>query len=446
MLAGCMRPRQEAPFASSPITVANWRDESGAGVTAPTVEWWAAFNDPMLSTIVTRTLEANLDLAIAASRIEEARAQLNFAKGQQGPQLDASIGGGPQRALDPFGRPLNQTVGQAALAVAYDTDLFGRLSNATASARATLLSNEAARDNVRLALAATAASSYLTLRSLDARVAVLRATVRSREEALGRINRRAAAGYAPALDLRQAEADLKAAQALIPSTELAIRRQEHGLSILMGGRPNSVERGIAWDAIRLPEVAVGIPSAVLRRRPDIYQAELQLVAADRTLDSARAAFLPTLRLSATGGAIAATRLPDPVSIFSLGGSILAPLFASGRLRAQADAATARRDQAALAYRRATLTALREVEDALAAVDRYAEQERRITDQRVALKEVLRVATNRYRVGYSPYLEQLDAQRTLLATELALVQVRSDRMIAHISLFQALGGGWSQNPQ
>ena len=184
-----------------------------------------------------------------------------------------------------------------------------------------------------------------------------------------------------------------------------------------------------------------LPSELLRRRPDIAQAEQPIVAADRSLDAARAAFLPSIRLGAAGGYVDSTLIADPVGIFSIGGSILAPLFEGGRLRAQADVAAARRDQAAYFYRKVALNAFREVEDALAALQRTSEQELVLRQQRDALARALVQATNRYRAGYSSYLEQLDAQRGLLSADLSLVQANNDRLSAAVNLFQALGGGW-----
>jgi outer membrane protein, multidrug efflux system len=441
-LSSCAGPRPAPPAAASVAAPAGWRDGAPGLDDAVPAEWWRDFGDPALSAVVERALANNDDDAIAASRIEEARAQFRLARSQQAPQLDATAGGGPQRAVNPFGMGLDQTAGQAQLSVSYDADLFGRLASASEAARASLLASEAARDAVRLAVAATAASGYVGLRASDARLAVLRDTAAARREALRLATRRAEAGYSPALDQRQAEAELKAAEALIPATELAIRRQENALSLLLGETPGPIARGTPLRELRVPGASPGLPSQLLRRRPDILQAEQNLVAADRSLDSARAAFLPSLRLTASGGFVASDLLPDPISIFSIGGSVLAPLFNGGRIRAQADGAAARRDQAAFAYRRTVLSAFREVEDGLAWTDRSKEQEAVLVEQRASLAEALRLATNRYRAGYSPYLEQIDAQRALLSAELALVQARADRLTASVTLFQALGGGWT----
>jgi multidrug efflux system outer membrane protein len=168
-----------------------------------------------------------------------------------------------------------------------------------------------------------------------------------------------------------------------------------------------------------------------------------LVAADRTLDSARAAMLPNVALTGSAGVALSTALANPIGVFSIGASVLSPIFDGGRLRAQTDVATARRDQAAFSYRRTALTAFQEVDNALAGVQRSGEQAAALGRQVDALAAALRIASNRYRAGYTSYIEQLDAQRGLLSAELALVQARADRINAYVALYQAMGGGWSR---
>jgi NodT family efflux transporter outer membrane factor (OMF) lipoprotein len=358
------------------------------------------------------------------------------------------LGAGVQRErfLNAFGRSASQTAEKAEIGVSYDLDLFGRLRNASEAARASLLATQAAHDNVMLAVASSAAAGYIGLRSLDARLVVVRDTVAAREDSLRIARRRAQSGYATRLELEQAEAELRGTEQLIPTLQLAITRQENGLSVLLGENPRAIERGIALSALTSPLVPTTLPSQLLRRRPDIAQAEQLIVAADRSLDAARAAFMPSIGLGVSGGYVNSTLIADPVGIFSVGGSILAPLYEGGRLRAQADVAAARRDQAAYAYRKAALNAFREVEDALAAVQRTSEQESVLRQERDALARALVQATNRYRAGYSSYLEQLDAQRGLLSADLSLVQASGDRLSATVSLFQALGGGWQEGTQ
>ncbi len=444
-LAGCVGPRPEPPAAAVVSPPPVWRDGTATSGGAIASRWWEQFSDPVLSQVVETALANNTDVAIAASRVEEARAQFRQARSQQLPSVDAAAGGDRDRSVNAFGQGVDQWAGQGEVQASFDLDLFGRLAKSTAAARAQLLATQDSRDNVRLAVATSAANGYVTLCALDARLAVLRETLTARAAALKLTERRANAGYSSRLDLAQAQAEYQATAQQIPAAELAIARQENGLSILLGREPGAIARGQPLDSIALPAVPVLVPSRLLDRRPDVAAAANQIVAADRSLDAARAAFMPDIKLSASGGAVASTLLSNPISIFSLGGSILAPLFEGGRLRAQADAAAARRDQAAFAFRRVALNAFREVEDGMAAEQRDREQEAALEAQRVALADALRLADSRYRAGYSPYLEFLDAQRALLAADLALVQSRADRLTSAIFLYQAVGGGWSPEP-
>jgi outer membrane protein, multidrug efflux system len=441
LLAACVGSRPEPPTHASVTPPQIWRTDvsPGGGISS---NWWQAFGDPVLTRVVDSAVDNNVDIGLAAARVAEARGQFHLAKTQTLPNVVGVAGGGRQRDLNPgFGIPESQTAGQAEVSISYDLDFFGRLTHASDAARAALLSSEAARDNIRLAVAASAAAGYITLRALDARLAVLRATLAARADSLKIARRRLEAGYSSELDLAQAEADYRAAAQLIPVALLAIARQEDGLSILLGVNPQQIDRGVDLDKLAFPSVPATVPATLLRRRPDIVAAEEQLVAADRSLDSVRAAFMPDVQLSASGGPVASSIISSPVWIFSLGGSIVAPLFDSGRLKAQQETVAARRDQAAFAYRKAALTAFREVEDALASDQRLSEQEAALVAQRDVLARTLTLATNRYRAGYSPYLDQLDAERGLLAADLALVQSRADRLNALVSLYQALGGGW-----
>jgi multidrug efflux system outer membrane protein len=376
------------------------------------------------------------------ARVEEARALSRLARAQQMPLATLSLSTGRSRIL-----VLTDGVdGYSALpqvAVSYDLDFFGRLSTATASARAALLASATARDSVALATAGTTASSYISLLGLDARLATTRATLASRAEALRVARRRAAAGYISQLELRQAESEYQATEQLVPAAELAVSRQENALSILLGDPPGDIKRGVEFSALLTPDIPEGLPSTLLSRRPDLVSARAALVATERTLDSTRAAEFPDFSLTATGGAALSTALPNPVALYSAGANVLSPLIDGGRLRAHADAAAARRDQAAFAYRHAVLGAFREVEDGLVSVQRLHEEQVAIDDEVATLSETLRLATNRYNDGYAPYLDQLDAQRGLLAAQLIAIQIATDRLNAMVTLYQALGGGWQQ---
>lgn len=439
-LAACAGPNV-ATTAVPPVTPpVAWRTDAGP-TAALDSDWWRAFGDPALAALVERALANNSDVGIAAARVREARANVALARAQTLPAIDATLGGGRSRSVNPFGQPVEQNFAQPQIQIAYEVDLFGRLDDQKAAARDLYFAGEAAHDAVRLSVAATTAGNYVTLRSLDARLEVARATVEARAESLRIAKSRVGSGYSPKLELEQAQAEYDATAQIVPQIELAIARTEDALSLLVGDTARAIGRGAALAALTVPPVPDGLPSDLLRRRPDVAQAEYQLAATDRNLAAARKRFLPQLRLSSAAGAAFSTLLADPITIWSVGGSILAPIFQGGRLTAQADAAGAQRDQAAFAYRRTALTAFREVEDALAAVRLIDRQILLAQSQRDALAEGLRLATNRYREGYSPYLEQLDAQRGLLGAELALIQLRADALSARIQLFQAMGGGW-----
>lgn len=444
VLAACALPgpRRPAPEAAAVVPPPAWRSALPATGDPVRAVWWQSFGDPALTALVERALANNVDISIAVARIEEARASEALARAQLSPQIGGTVPETQGQSLTPFGTLSRSAAVQPALSLSYDLDLFGRLRQATRAARAQLLATEAAADTVRLATAATAAQGYVTLRALDHRLAIAQATLAARSDALRIARRRFEAGYTSRLEYRQAQAEYAVAAQLVPAAELAITRAENALSLLTGDAPRAIARGLPLDRLAAPPIPGGLPADLLRRRPDLFQAEQTLVATDRALDSQRAAMLPNLSLTGAAGLVLSTALAQPEVIFSAGASVLAPIFDGGRLRAQERAATARRDQAAFAYRRTALTAFREVEDALAGVRRTGEQAQALADQETAARGALQNATNRYRAGYSSYIEQLDAQRTLLNAELSLAQARADRLTSYVALYQAMGGGWT----
>jgi NodT family efflux transporter outer membrane factor (OMF) lipoprotein len=441
--AACAGPAIETAQVAPVVPPQGWRTDLPQAA-ALDERWWQAFGDPLLASLVERALADNLDVAVAGARIRDARAQIAAARAALLPTLDLAAGGSHARAVSPFGTPNEQTAAQPQMQIAWEADLFGRLSDQASAARSAWLASVAARDAVRLSIAATVASGYVTLLALDERLAVARQTVEARSQALQLIQRRSDAGYSPRLELAQAQAEYEAARQIIAPLMQATARQENALRLLAGDLPGPVARTASLAALAQPAVPEGLPSDLLRRRPDVAQAEFQLAAADHALAAARKRFLPQLRLTGSAGVAFSTLLADPITLWSVGGSVLAPLFQGGRLRAGAESAGAQRDQAAFAYRRTALNAFREVEDALMGVATADEQVRIGTAQRDALAEAFRLAGNRYRAGYSPFLEQLDAQRGLLSAELNLVQARADAFTARITLYQAMGGGWSRD--
>jgi len=440
-LGGCMLANRPPPRNAGITPPQQWRVSIG-----PTVEierqWWHGYGDPVLDKLIERALTNNADVGIAAARVRQAQAQERQARSRLSPSLDLTVVGARARSLSAFGTPLTTSSLEPQLQAAWEVDLFGRVRDLAGAARQQYFASEAARDAIILAVASATASSYITLCALDSRLEVTRQTLRARAEALHIAQSRARVGYSSRLELAQAQAEYEATAQSIPQLELAIAQQENALSSLIGEPPGSIERGVALAELHIPPIPAGLPADVLRRRPDIAQAEYQLAASDLNLAAARKAFLPNLQLTGAAGAVSATELSsDPISLFSIGASVLSPILDAGLAPAQRDEAAALRDQAAFNYRTTVLDALTEVENSLSALQRLAEQAEHVEAQRNALAEALRHATNRYQAGYSPYLDQLDAQRGLLSAELALVQIQADGLTASVNLYRAMGGGW-----
>ena len=437
-LSACAPTLQDAPLGAAVAPPADWR--TSLEVTAPVeADWWASFGDPQLSQLVERARAANPDVQVALARVEEARATELASRGFLLPSLGAGVEGGVQREVSPFGQAQTTVAAQPAFRASYELDLFGKNAARVDAAEAGVAASAAAAEAARLSVSAAAASGYITLLALDRRLSVLEETLVARQEAVKFARDRAEVGYTSQLPLRQAEAEYQATAQLVPQLQAQIARQENALSVLTGTLPGAIERGGTLEQLIQPPAPAALPSELLRRRPDVAAAEYRIAAADAQMRVARADFLPSIDLGAAAGLVLSDLLADPVGVWSLGGSILAPIFQGGRLQAQLDGATAQRDQAAWAYRSTVLDAFREVEDRMAVLSNLKEQESALEAQRVAVADALRHARNRYRAGYTPYIEQVDAQRALLGVELSLIQVRADELTALVGLYQAVGG-------
>ncbi|MBA1277259.1 MULTISPECIES: efflux transporter outer membrane subunit [Pseudomonadaceae] len=440
MLAGCMPPRQPLPADATVTPPAQWRDEA-ARTAEISANWWQAFGDPQLTTLVEAALAHNTDVLIAASRVEQAREQIRLSHASLLPNLDAVLGAQRTRELSVLGIA-HTTAVQPSLQVSYELDIWGRLRRLREAAQLQYQASEAERDAVRLAVASTTARAYVSLLSLDRQLYVTRETVESRQQALRVAEDRASLGYTSQLELTQAQSEYEAAAQLLPQLKQAIREQEHALRLLTGALPGAVQRGAGLLAIEPPDVPVALPSELLRRRPDIHQAELLLAASDLNLQAQRDRFLPQVQVSASLGQLFVNSLDyDPVRVWDIGASVLAPIFDAGRLEAGVNIAVAQRNEAAFAYRATALQAFAEVENSLSAVGNLRQQIERVEARRAVLERSLTFAEDRYRAGYSSYLETLDAQRNLFNTELTAVQLRESQLNALIGLYQVLGGGW-----
>ena len=442
ILAGCtVGPDYRRPALNLP---ADYRDAAApAGLSSvAALPWWQIYGDPTLKGLIETALAANLDLQLAAARVQEARALLAGARSPALPSLSAGVSSSPT-ARQPGDDFTTSFLG--GLFLSWEIDFWGRYARATEAARAQLLATEAARDGVCASLVATVAQSYFQLQSLAETVAITRRTIVAQRESLRLVSRLAAAGVSSAAEERQAENQLATTESALPGLLVNVAATENSLSILLGRPPGPVVLGTPAEPNMAPAVPAGLPSNLLERRPDLRQAEQQLVLANAKVGEAKALFFPSLTLTGTFGAVS-TELGDLVdgeaaTVTSPGFDLLQPLYAGGSLTANYRAAIARLEQAGLSYRQAGLNALREVADALSqyrhSADEIAAQRRRET----AAREGLRLAEMRYRAGVISYLEVLDAQRQLYAAETDRAQSELTRRTAAVQLYLALGGGW-----
>jgi len=441
-------PGGASPGEASPGEASPGQAEVGPNAGAVEANWWRAFGDPALDALVAQALASNGDIRTARARLQEYQARIRVARSAQEPSLTVGVTPTRARAIGPLGTPVESTAIQGNVQAAYELDPFGRLDNATEAARLDYASQQAAADATALSVAANTASGYLNLRGLDAQLELARATLASRVRSLELARRQFEVGYSSRLELSQAEAEYRTTATVVPQLERSITQQENALALLLGASPGAgagiIARGATLAALRPPAIQPGLPSNLLRRRPDIAQAERAIAAADASLAAARDQMLPTLRLTASLGGYA-HNLPDLLgsgtTLWSVGGSILAPIFDAGRLRAQAEISASLRDRAVFAYESVVRNAFAETENGLAAVQRLREQLEQAEARRVATAEVLRIAHNRYTNGYSSYLEELDAQRNAFSAENNVLQLRASWLAAHVDLYRALGGGW-----
>jgi outer membrane protein, multidrug efflux system len=444
-------PNYKRPAATVPSTYrgAPSEEKGEAQLTAfGDQKWWDVFQDDQLRTLIRTALTQNYDSRIAASRVLEAQAQLGITRADQFPTVGAGAGISDTRNSQSKFLPAFETsTGQVNLAAAWELDFWGKYRRATEAARANLIASEWARREVLSTLVANVASAYFQLRALDLQLEISKRTLNSRQESLRLTRILADGGSTTLLDVRQAEQLVFTASAEIPVLEQQIEQQENFLSILLGQNPEDIPRGQTLTEQRQPpEVPAGLPSALLERRPDIQQAEAQLVAANAEIGVARAAYFPQISLNGAGGfqSSALTSLfTGPAGAWSFGASLTQPIFTGGRLRSQVRLAEARQQTAVLSYQQSIQGAFRDVSDGLVA---YRKTREFRTQQELLFRsaeDAARLSHMRYNGGVTGYLEVLTNETNAFSTELGLVQAQLNELLAVVQLYQALGGGWQQ---
>jgi multidrug efflux system outer membrane protein len=451
LMSGCeVGPKYQRPAVPVPTayrqTGENQQTEASATSYAD-LPWWQVFQDPQLQSLIRSALKQNYDLQAAAERINAARAQLGITRSNEFPQVQAGANGTGGKEYT-FQSKYNFLVLSAD--AAFQLDLFGRLRRATEAARAQLLATEDAQQTVVLTLVSDVASDYFALLDLDLQLQITRNTVKTQEDAVKLTKLRVGHGVATKLDVLQAQQVLDAANAQIPDLERQIAQEENAINILLGKYPEGVPRGRPLvDQPLPPEVPPGLASALLERRPDIRQAEQNLVAANAEIGVAKAAFFPSISLTGSGGGafgrsnLFSSLMSSQTGIWSYGAQLTQPIFTGGALKGNLRLTQSEQRQELIAYKQAIQLAFRDVSDALIAYQKYHQVRVRQEETVKDLQDSVALSLSRYRGGITTYLEVLDGQRSLYDSELTLAQARGSEYQSLVQLYKSLGGGWQK---
>jgi outer membrane protein, multidrug efflux system len=443
-LSACMvgpdylRPEVEVPAA--------WRLEAAEAGEISNIVWWDQFQDPVLSDLVRTALANNKDLEIATANVDQAFAQYGIARSAQFPQLNANASAARERSSATTvlrGGQIFSDYG-VNLSASFELDVWGRLRRATESARASLLASEQGRGTVVLTVVTAVASGYIQLRALDRQLEIAQRTSQSLGEAARLQRVRFEEGAVPESDYQQAESQYREAVAQVPEFERQIARQENFINVLLGHNPGLIPRGRDIDALLFPAVPDGLPASLLERRPDIRQAEQNLIASNADIGVAKAAYFPDISLTALLG-LESAQLSDlfkgPSKVWSFGAGVLQPIFNAGRIRSQVAQAEALQRQALHTYEKSIISAFQDVENALIDRTKLGQIREEQAKNVEALRRFRDLAELRYREGATIYLEVANAEQSLFTAQLAYVATQSLLFQSYANLYKAMGGGW-----
>jgi multidrug efflux system outer membrane protein len=450
LLASCtLGPNYTRPPVETPPA---WRDNTALDNSIANLPWWEMFRDPVLEELIEIALAENRDALIAAERIVEARALYGFTKAELYPRVDLTGDGGylrgSERGLNPppEGADTKTDFYRLSADLAWEIDFFGRLRRATEAQYALFLSTEEARRAVVIALVSDVARTYVELRDLDRRLGIARRTLASREEYRELARIRFEGGVTSEIDFRQAEAEYHRVEGTVLDLERSTAQKENEISVLLGRNPGKIPRAPTVEEFPLPPaVPAGLPSDLIERRPDVRQAEEILIASNAQIGAAKALLFPRITLTGSFG-FESTEidrwLTTPAQAWSIGGSLLQPIFNAGQNRRRVEISESQQRQALYAYEKSIQAALRETEDAIVGYRKGGELRGSAGERARAERKVLHLAELRYRGGVAGYLDVLDAQRSLFSAELDESLSIRDHLISLIQLYKALGGGWT----
>ena len=447
LATACVGPSYQRPDDVMPVEEYRSVLEPQTAESLADLAWAQIFNDPELVEWIGTAIERNLDLQIAAARVEEFRAQHRIARSALGPQISGSVSTSPSQQGD------EDALYSAGISLRWEIDLFGKLRRSNESARAQLLATEDAARGVMNSLVASVATTWFDLRELDEEVQIITDTIKSQEESLSLVQALNRSGVASGTEEQQAVGQLATTRAQLPVAEQRREQTENTLRFLLGDPPDRIPRiGSPRTFVVPDELPAGLPAQWLARRPDVRQAENELHAATAQIGVAMGSRFPYLSLGVTSffGLVSPelSRIfdgDDPAQeLFAVGPFAELPIFSSGGGQGNVDASRARALQAELSYRRTVLQALREVSNALITSDKVREVIRQNEIRTAATREVLRLQRMRYRAGVVSYLEVLDAERQLFNAEIDDARGRLEQLRAYVELYRALGGGWSED--
>jgi multidrug efflux system outer membrane protein len=447
-LGGCLLgPDYVRPTVPTPAT---FRFEGSEAAEVANAMWWEQFGDPVLNDLIAAALADNKDVKIAAARVDQFLGQFVTTRSALFPQVNAGFEASRQRSSIaglptlPAGVSPVFNEFQAPLSAAWEIDFFGKVRRQTESARASLLATEEGRRATILSLVASVASSYINLRDLDQQLSIAKATTESRAGSVKVFQARFAGGDVSQMELAQSESEYEASLATIPQIETQIAQQEDALSVLLGRNPGPILRGRELTELEVPPVPAGLPSDLLQRRPDLRQAEQNLIAANALIGAARALYFPSISLTGLFGTASgqfSNLFTGPARIWSYAGSLTVPIFTAGSISGQVSQAEAQQQQALFQYQQSIQVAFQEVDDSLIALQKSREQLVVQGRQVEALRTYSRLARLRYEGGYTSYIEVLDAERSLFNAQLSYTQTNGLVFSSLIGLYKAMGGGW-----
>jgi outer membrane protein, multidrug efflux system len=448
-IAGCkVGPQYRRPDVTPPQQFRSQLAAAEAGSLAD-LPWWQVFNDKALQGLITQALAGNYDLKVAVARIEQARAQVNVVRADLYPQVGYQANAAREKSFI----PLPQLQGnvtynsfQVALNAAWELDVWGRIRHSTEAATAGLYAQDDVRRGIMLSLVSDIAANYFLLIELDRQLAIAQESATVYKQTLDLFTQRFQAGMDSKLGVVRAQAAYDSSNAAIAALNRAIPQQENAICVLLGSYPRSIERGTQLERQTMPPATpVGLTSDLLQRRPDIMQAEQVMIGANAEIGVAVANYFPRIGLSALYGAQGVhvdDLFKSNFSIWSIAAGLTGPIFQGGRLRANVQAQQAFWDESIEQYKQTVTVAFRETSDALIAQQTLVAQRSALESQVQANREAVDLAMQRYTGGRANYFEVLDAEQSLFPSENALAQAQRDQLVAVVSLYKALGGGWN----